>query len=455
MPYGLHSLGYTPKTLVVIREELVAALRAQFGASIDTDDRSILGQLVGIVAEHLALLWETSELVNSSQDPDKASGTALDALCLMTGTFRAPATYSAVPAILFGDTGTVVAAGKRIATTSTSVNFATAEDGTLVVLPAYAFATPYAVGECVSIGADAFVCVLAGTSLDGTEAPTATPGVIMEDGTTAWYYLGEAEATVGVVAYAAETGPVAAAAYDLTTILDAVTGWEGVLNVVDATLGDALMTDSALRLLREQELAAGGSSPVNALRSELLRVPDVVSVSMFVNNTDTVNADGLPPHSVEALVRGPEILPIAFDQSIWDALLAGVAAGILTHGDEVGTAEDDEGTAHTMKFTRPTEIPIYASLSVTKDPVAYPVDGDAQIELAIVAYGQAQATGKDVTASRLIAAAHSVAGVLDVTACFIDDAPAPATSTTIAISLRELAVFSTTRITITSIDGTP
>jgi hypothetical protein len=180
---------------------------------------------------------------------------------------------------------------------------------------------------------------------------------------------------------------------------------------------------------------------------------------VFFNNTDVTDADGIPPHTVEALVRGPEAPDAEFDQSIFDALLAGVAAGIRTHGSGAGLvtgfATDDAGTEHVMKFTRPTEVPIYVDLTVVKDPDEYPVDGDDQIKEAIVAYGDAQNTGKNAVASRIIAAAFGVAGVLDVTACLIDVAPGPVASTTIAISLRQLAVFDTSRVSVTSGDGVP
>ena len=57
--------------------------------------------------------------------------------------------------------------------------------------------------------------------------------------------------------------------------------------------------------------------------------------------------------------------------------------------------------------------------------------------------------------SKVAAQAEGVAGVLEVTACYIGTAPAPVTSTTIAISTRQRAVFDTGRITVTTSDGTP
>jgi hypothetical protein len=86
--YGLTEDGFVAPTTAVVRESLNVQLRARFGASIDVGDASILGQMTGIVAAAIATLWEKLEAVNASQDPDKATGTGLDALCAITGTFR-------------------------------------------------------------------------------------------------------------------------------------------------------------------------------------------------------------------------------------------------------------------------------------------------------------------------------------------------------------------------------
>ena len=78
MPFGLTTEGFSPKTLELIRDDINAAYRAAFGTSVDVSDGSILGMLAGIMAERYALLWELAEAVYSSQDPDKATGAAIE-----------------------------------------------------------------------------------------------------------------------------------------------------------------------------------------------------------------------------------------------------------------------------------------------------------------------------------------------------------------------------------------
>ena len=425
--YGLTTDGLIVKTLSVIRDELNTRLRDAFGASIKLDDRSVFGQISGIVSEIAALVWELAELVNSSQDPDKASGAALDALCLLTGTLRPAASYSTVTGTLTGTPTTIVTSGAIVKTDSTDVAFVTMADATIDTVDAWVASTAYAVDDRVTSSGNVYQCTTAGTS-DTPTGPSDTGSGIV-DGTVEWIYLGEGTGAVDVDMRGQETGPREASAGDLIVIDTQIAGWDGVTNLLDATPGRDAATDEELRTLREAELATAGSTPVDALRAELLDIEDVVAVTVFVNNTDATNSDGMPPHSVEALVRGPESPDAAFDQTIWDALLAGVAAGIQTHGTIVGTSTDSQSTEHTMKFSRPTNTPIYIRVGITYDDDEYPEDGDDLIKDAIVDWGDAQSTGKDAVPSAIISAAHSIDGVLGVSYVAISDS-AIATPTT-------------------------
>jgi hypothetical protein len=108
-----------------------------------------------------------------------------------------------------------------------------------------------------------------------------------------------------------------------------------------------------------------------------------------------------------------------------------------------------------MKFSKPTEVPIYIIVNVTVDADEYPEDGDDLIKQAIVDWGDVQATGKNAVASVITAQAFTVDGVLDVTSVLLGTAPAPGTSVTVPIALRELATYDTSRITVNVVTGTP
>lgn len=445
--YGLTPDGFVPKTTEIVRDSIDSRLRGRFGTSLDLSDQDPLGFLVGLLAAELGELWEVAEDVNASDDRDSAQGAALAAVGLLTGTFRGEASKSTVTLTLTGTPTTAVAALSQTSADSTGAVFETREAATIAAATAWASATAYTAGDRRTNAGKIYLCTTAGTSA-GSGGPTSSDrDEDIVDNTAHWRYLGDGTGQAEVPARCTVTGPTVALSGDISQIVTPVGGWSSVINVLDADLGTDEETDESYRLSQEVDLAAPGTSTVDAIREALLGLPGVTVVKLFVNDSDVIDGDGVPPHAIEALVSGGD------DQTIFDALLANVAAGIATYGTEAGTAVDSEGNGHAVAFSRPEEIEIYVDVTLIKDPAEYPADGDAQIKAAIVAYGDAIAVGKDVVASRISAACFGVAGVLDVTDIDIGTSAAPTLGTTITITARQLAVFDTSRITVATSDG--
>lgn len=447
MDFGLTLAGFVAPSTEEIRDEVQKTLWSIFGPSLDLSDGSILGQLVAIVSERLADLWELGEHVNSSMDPDQATGTNLEALCALTGTIRQGARASTATLTLTGTPLATVTAGSRASAPVSGKEFATLADATIQALAAWAPSTAYVVGARVTNDGKAYVCIDPGVSA-ASGGPT-TEAAVIADGSVEWRFLGAGTGAVDVAAEALETGPTVAVSGAISEIETPVSGWEGVINLLDAKVGRNAEVDEALRVRRVLELAASGATPRDALRAALVKVAGVVAVTVFVNDTDITNADGMPPKSVEALIQGGD------NQDLWNALLASVAAGVKAHGNTPGTATDSQGTVVSVAFSRPTEVPIYVVVNLIKDPARYPLDGNAQVAAAIASWGNAGPTGRNAVASAVSAQAFRVEGVLDVTAAFIGTAPGPSSSATVPISLRQLATFDTSRITVSSTDGVP
>jgi uncharacterized phage protein gp47/JayE len=271
-------------------------------------------------------------------------------------------------------------------------------------------------------------------------------------GGTVWRWLGAGDGAADVLAQTIEAGPNLAPSGTINLIKTPVAGWANVTNVSDAEPGRGVEPDESLRLRRVAELAGAGSHSINALRADLLRYLDTTGsvtqqVTIFQNVTDAVDAAGLPPHTVECLIRGGVDLEIAL------LLLDAVGVCYATHGNVTNTVQDAQGFDHVVKFSRPTPINIWADVSVTKDPTEYPIDGNDRIKALIVAYGDAQKTGRDAVGSALAAQCFQVPGVLDCVVT-VGISPAPV-GLSYVIALRELAVYDTARIAITTYDSVP
>lgn len=407
--YGLTPTGFVPKSLSVVRADLDAAMRAAFGQSMTLGDKSVLGIIDAIMAERYAELWSLAQQVYSSEDPDAATGQQLDAISKITGTLRPRATYSTVTETLVGTPGTVVPIGTIINTLSTTLPFQTTISATLVLLASWAATTAYIVGTRVTNAGKAYQCVGSGVSA-GSGGPTATSNPVPADGSVTWYYLGSATGATDTPMQASSSGATVAVAGDLTQIVTAVSGLTAAVNLLDAISGRDVAQDKELRLLRTAELSGEGASTADAIRAALLKLAGVISVTVFHNDTDTVDVNGLPPHSVNVLYYGPT----TSDLSIGQILYAQVGAGIATVGLSSVVVNDSQNQPHTLNFTRPAGVNIYVRLGLTYDSTAYPSDGDAEVQAAIAAAGLGYVTALDVYVGKILSAAYSVPGVLGV-----------------------------------------
>lgn len=385
MSYGVTPQGFVPKTLQVIRSELEADFRSRFGAGINLEPESVFGQIVGVFSERETVLWEAAEGVYAADRPDSSADASLDGLAALTGAARLPATKTRVAVTVSGTVGTVLPAGRVISVNGSGARFLTTVEAT--------------------IGAGA---------------------------------------TVDVVCEAEEYGPVPCYAGTLTKIETPVSGWDSVTNAVDGAVGRAVETDADFRVRREALLRAQGNSAIDAIRADVLAVEGVESCTIFENPTASTDSEGMPPHSVEALVTG------GADADIAAALLGSVSGGIETHGTTSVVVEDSQGVQRTIKFSRPADKNVYVTVHLVKN-ADFPADGADQIKAALVAYAAARLwTGDDVVSSAMYPATFSVAGVVDVTGILIGFESPPTDSATLPIGAREIARLDTSRIVVSA-----
>lgn len=442
--------GLAIDTLADVRDAIGAAWRKQFGSSMDVSDASPDGVLIGIVSEQIAIVNEALEALVAARRPGGATGAALRGLCSLTGTREIPASFSTVMLTVTGTPSAVVASGSLVSTTSTGQQFTTSIAATIGATTPWTSAT-WTAGTRANNAGNVYQVVTAGGTPSSAPAPSGTdPTTTYTDGGgTVWRFLGRGTGVADVAARATVTGPIVAAAGDITRIDTPAGGWTGVINLLDAAIGRAAMTDAQLRVLRALELAQPGTGPVDAISAALLLVPGVTACTVFNNPTDTTDGSGLPPHQIEAMVRG------GADQDIFDALRANVPAGILTHGTVAGTSIDSKGRPQPTAFSRVADVQVFVTLAITVDAARFPSDGAAQVALAVATWGNAQDDGLDVSAGAVLAQAFLVPGVIDAALPFIGITASPTSSATIAITSRQHAVYDTSRIVVTATPRVP
>lgn len=390
---GLTDAGLEVATFDEIKSEIEADLRADLGASLNLTATSVFGQIIGTFSDRLADAHQLLQAVYRSFHPDSASGDALENVVSITGATRLPATKS------------------TFSSNNTPANPLTVNLDAGTTLP---------VGRIVRVpGGPRFVT---------TEEVTNSGG---------------SPANISVDAEAENLGAVVANTGTVTEIVTPVSGWNSVTNAADALTGREIETDAALRLRREQLLRVQGAATIEAIRADVLDVDGVAQAIVFNNPTSLTDGDGIPPHAFEVVVLGGE------DQDLWDAIWSTSPAGIESHGDEDGTVTDSQGFVQTVKFSRPTPVEIWVLIELDADDT-YPVDGDDQVAEAIATLGDSFLIGQDVVTSQLYASIFSIQGVIDVTKLWIGLTDPPTVGNNLTIATRELAVFDTVRVSVTS-----
>lgn len=218
--------------------------------------------------------------------------------------------------------------------------------------------------------------------------------------------------TATVEALATEAGAVEAAAGTLTKIDTPVSGWLSVTNNDDAAVGRARESDGILRA----RMLATSSAPVGTpegIATAISEVDGVTYQAVLENRTNSVNATGMPPHSVFPIVDG------GADLSIGEALLNSVAAGIdYTDSADIPVGPNwvsvvvtnqSNGQPVTVWFARPTPTSGAVVLEIETQST-FPADGIARIKSEIVAFANQWPVGKTLFSSRLYSPANNVPG---------------------------------------------
>ncbi|EOA1826172.1 baseplate J/gp47 family protein [Raoultella planticola] len=309
-----------------------------YGSDAYLDPDSKDGQMVALVALAIHDANNTAISVYRSFSPATALGDALTSNVKINGITRRAATNSTVDLLLTGTVGTTITNGSVRDT-----------NGVIWNLPA---------------------TVVIGT--DGTVIATAT---------------------------CSSTGSVAAVAGSVNGINTPTRGWASVTNPLAATVGVAAETDAELRVRQSQSVALASLTPFDAVDGAIANVEGVTRHKLFENDTETTDANGLPPHSISAIVEGGDATEIA------NTIRSVKGQGVSTYGTTAVIVTDKYGNPYTIRFSRPVDVPIYVSITL-KALTGYSSQVGDEIKAAVAAYINSLPIGDSVLLSRVYSPAN-------------------------------------------------
>ena len=344
-PY-IDATGFHFPTYQDIVDDMVAGAKSIFGSDIYLENDSADYQLISIFALKTYDTMQAMAMAYNSRSPATAVGVGLDAVVKINGIARKAGSRSTADVVITGTPYTQIVNG--------SVKDA---DDVVWNLPAN-----------VSI-------------------PTS--------GTT----------TVTVTC--SETGPVAAAANEITKINTPTYGWLSVTNPAPAVPGAETETDAQLRLRQTASVAGPSQTMLAGTYAAIAAIANVQRLAVYENDTSSAAVDpvtnpyGLPAHSVTCVVEGGDAGDIA------DAILRHKGIGCYTNGDIVETITDAGGYANTIRFYRPTDVPIYVDIQLVPYS-GYMATMADKVKAAVVDYLTGFAIAADVSVSLLAGVAIGV-----------------------------------------------
>lgn len=290
-------------------------------------------------------------------------------------------------------------------------------------------------------------------TITGSENTFIPTGSLISTSDTGSLFQTDTDITIGasgtilVQASSVDTGEISALSGTLVNIDTPISGWSTVTNVLDATLGTDEETDVELRARRERSVAKTSQAVIDAIYAAVANVPGVTQVTVLENDTDATDGNGLPPHSFNVIVSGGDDIDIA------DQIWLKKPAGITSHGSETVIIQDSQGLDHTMRFDRPTLVPIFVEVTLSKSS-EYPTNGDELMKQAIVDYANGELVagrgfflGQDVIYTRLYTPINSIQGH-EIDDLRISKVDPPTDTSNIAIAAGELSEFTVDNIDI-------
>ncbi|ECP4046399.1 hypothetical protein FZS03_07035 [Salmonella enterica] len=239
--------------------------------------------------------------------------------------------------------------------------------------------------------------------LTGTAGTTITNGTVKDTNNVIWRLPASVvigvDGAVTVTAICSNSGAVAALAGTITTINTPTRGWTSVTNPAAATVGAPAETDAELRIRQGQSVAIPSITPFEGVDGAIANIAGVTRHKLYENDTGKTDGNGLPPHSISAIVDGGDVTEIA------RTIRGNKGQGVRTWGKTSVTVPDRYGNPHIISFSRPTDVPVYGKITL-KVFAGYTSQIGVQIQQAVADYINSLMIGDPVLLSRIYSPAN-------------------------------------------------
>ena len=120
--------------------------------------------------------------------------------------------------------------------------------------------------------------------------------------------------------------------------------------------------DATVRKRISKSLSARGAGSMDAITAAVKACQWVRSAKVYENNTSSTDANGIPAHSIAAVIYGGNGPAVA--QAIYETK----APGIGTYGSAYEDIVDENGNTHRINYSRTTSRRIFAYMIIRRLP---------------------------------------------------------------------------------------
>ncbi len=310
MPTELNQYGLSIASKAELDEAAAAGLTLIYGADANFDSNSADGQYFGITTQSTEDYLEVLLDVYNMFDPDNCIGTQQDNLYWINGIKRKGASFSYI-----------------------NITIVTNRALTLQGLDAEA------------------------NNIDGL-------GYTVADNIGNQWILLDTQNPSGAGTYtysfrSKTLGAITSAPNTITIPVSVVIGVTSINNATGvSSLGEDGESDPAFSLRRSASFANKAYNSLDGLYSDLLNLDGVVSAAVYENDTNIVDADGIPAHGFWVIIEGGS------DADIANTIYVNVIKGIPSKGDEDYDIITVQNQVYTARWDRPSSDPLYVKFDL-------------------------------------------------------------------------------------------